>query len=419
MRFIVAFAALCAGLFLAACSGHGDYTPPVFQGEITLVAQEVPPDDVIIPLSLKIQVADYELAKHEPPHGTFIGMYIARDTTAISITAFENAIGINHALFAYTMALGDNYPLLWVLECLSAQKIPFITVLPPENGYLYDVELLHELALSAGRFNVPLFIHLYPIKVGHNFSPPEHISFFRTAHTIFAQYAPNVALVWGFDTEKLGVSAYFYPGGDVADWIHMTIYNNISIDGTFRDFFAYIDFFYYMYQHKAPLAISTAVSHYTIETNTYFTRTAADKILHIYEGLQEYPRIRAVLYRNYSDLAGSGNKYVINTTDVIRAAYVRAVSDSHFINLAPKSSVREQQMSTKQLRSLFRAMMRDSYFYIPLRALIYDICFPYLEHLEGMETIINGEIFFSMADINGVSGMDFFVDLERRVLVLK
>ena len=419
MRFIMAFAALCAGLFLASCGGHDDYAPPVFQGEITLVAQEAPSDDTIIPLSLKIQVADYKLAKHEPPYGAFIGMYIARDTTAGNITAFESAIGVDHAMFAYTMALDDNYPLLWVLECLSAQKTPFITVLPPQNGHLYDAELLRELALAAGRFNVPFFIHLYPITAAHNFNPPEHISFFHTAHTIFAQYAPNVALVWGFDAEKLAVSAQFFPGMDVVDWIHMTIYNNISTDGTFGDFFSYIDFFYYMYQQKAPLAISTAVSHYTIETNAYFTQAAADKILHIYEGLREYTRIKAVLYRNYSDLSGDGNKYGINAADVIRAAYIQAVSNSHFINFAPKDITQEQQVSTKQLRSPFRAIMHNSYFYIPLRALIYDVHFPYLEQLAGMETIINGETFFSMAHINRVSGMDFFVDLDRRILVLR
>ncbi|MCL2396526.1 MAG: hypothetical protein FWC93_00490 [Defluviitaleaceae bacterium] len=419
LRLTVIFSALFVLLVLSSCSGTQSpaiYVPLVFQND-TAHRNAHAQSNEATPLRLKIEIENHRLARHEPASGALLGVYVARDRTISGIREFEREVGVNHAIFAYTTTLGDDYPLLWVLEAIAAQKSPFITLLPPEDGYIYDLELLADFAASAGRFNVPVFVQLYPIAGNHGFSPAEYIPFFRAARDIFAQHAPNTALVWGFDAENMGASTRFYPGAEAVDWIKMTVYNNISTDGTFGDPFTYINFFHYAFQQEAPLMLGTAVSHHTTLSNTYFTRAAADKITDIYGQLTEYPRIKAVIYRNYSDPGGSGNKYGINSIEIIRTAYAAAVTNQHFIDFV--SLHQGNRMAAKTIRSPFRAMIRGAYFYIPEKALIYDARFPYMDMLHGKEVSIDGDVFFSIADVNSVSGADFFVDLERGMLVLR
>jgi len=416
------YAFLSASLFilfaLASCTAQNTPNVPTPLSIDAVAAYTGSPMyDKITPFNLQIEIQNHQLSLHEPYTGSFVGVYIARDTTVNSIRAFEADVGVSHAIFAYTMALDDEYPVKWVLENIALMKTPFIVVMPSENGPKYDIELLTDLAINAGNFDVPIFVNLFPVLAGHAFDPTEYIAFFRRARDIFAEHASNVALVWGFDAESMMHSTQFYPGRDAVDWIHLIIYNDVDTNGQFRDFFAYIDFFYFAFQHEGPLVVSTAVSHYTLESNAYFTRQAAEKITHIYSRLQEYPRIRAILYLNYNDLQGSGNKYAINTMRDISAAYAQALTAPHFLNYVNISPHHEK--ATIRIHSPFRAIMRNYYFYIPARALIYDTRFPYLQLLDGKEIEIDGDIFFAIADINRVSGADFFVDLGRHLLVLR
>ena len=411
---------LLAGLSLAACGGQNVASVPLaLHNDIS--AAEIAPiryDDEIMLFNLQFEIENHIPAMYEPPEGSFLGAYIKRDATVAGIRAFEDDVGVNHAIFAHTMALDDEYPLRWVLENIALNKAPFFVVMPPEGGPKYDTELLTDFAREVGRFNVPMFVNLYPLAGSHGFIPSEYIAFFREARGIFAEYAPNAALVWGFDAQNMMSSTRFYPGRDVVDWVHLIIYNDVGTDGQFKDFFAYVDFFYFAFQQEGPLVVSTAVSHYTLENNSYFTREAAGKIKYIYGRLQEYPRIKAIIYRNYNDLRGSGNKYTINSAHETSAAYAQAAAMPHFLDYVC-NTLKEPEATTVTIRSPFRAVMRNSYFYIPLRGLVYDARFPYLEMLEGREVEIRGEMFFAMADINRVSGADFFVDKGRGLLVLK
>jgi len=407
---------------LAACGGRAvahEPLPLVVSGEVVAVDAAVAArHDEIMQFNLQIEIENHELGRYEPAVGAFIGAYIERDAAVDSIRDFETEMGVNHAIFAYTMALGDNYPIRWVLENIAGVKAPFIIVMPPEDGLIHDIEMLTDFAREAGRFDVPLFVNLFPVVSSHRFVPSDYIAFFRQARGIFLEYAPNVALVWGLDASNMAVATQFYPGRDVVDWVHLIIYNDVDENGNFRDFFAYIDAFYFAFQQEGPLVVSTAVSHYTLDGNRYFTREAAAKIEYIYGRMYEYPRIRAVIYRSYNDLQGRGQKFAINSAEDISMAYAHAAGASHFINrLAGNASLPE--VATIRIHSPFRAIMRNSYFYIPVRGLMYDARFAYLELLEGREIEIDGELFFTIADVNRVSGADFFVDMQRGLLVLR
>ena len=417
-------------LFSAAC--NEPYVPLVFRSEYTLA--DVAPRGTIaeaetnmLPLNLKIEVTNQELARHEPVSGAFLGAYIGRDRTLSGLRDFEAQTGVNHAMFVHTMVLGEDYPLRWVLENIASAKAPFIVLKAPAELCFSDqglFEQLRDFARDAGRFAVPVFVSIFPLLGEHSFLAGEYISFFRAARSVFKFYAPNVAMVWGFDADNLADSVQFYPGRDAVDWIHLTAYNDICRNGNFRDFFAYLDFFYFLYQRERPLAVSTGVSHYSADGNTYFVQAAAERIEYIFTRLYDYPRIKAVLLHSYNDLEDSGNKFRLHDVEAVVQAYRQAAGHERFIdfvdNMHGHGGVRR---ANQVMRSPFRAFMMDAYFYVPLRALVYDMRLAqrHLDELElkGNERVINGEVFFSMIDIHRVTGADILVDFSRGWLMLR
>ena len=420
IKIIAFFVLIYASLLLTAC-GDGGEAVPVFQPEISVVQAGAATTPEILTFDLNIEVQEFQLARHEPTAGAFIGAHISHDAAFESIRAFESEIGVEHAIFAYKMKLGDEYPVRWVLENLAAGKAPFITLMPPDDISLLNthslMDILQNFAAEAGRFNMPIFVELFPMLSHHGFSPHDYISFFQTSRTVFDYYAPNVALVWGFDAENLAESAHFYPGRDSVDWIHLKVYNNIDVDGAYGDLFNYIDFFYFAYQQERPLMVSFGVSHHAADSNRYFIREAAEKIEYIYGRLVDYPRIKAVIYRSYNE--PGGGKFGLRGADAIMTAYVQAASSAYFLGFV--SNFQTPRQDVQVMRSPFRAVMRDGYYYIPKRALVYDARFlpKHFEDLEGLETEIGGDIFFSMAHLNRIMGVDFFVDMQRQTLTLR
>ncbi|MCL2574224.1 MAG: hypothetical protein FWE34_06725 [Defluviitaleaceae bacterium] len=413
-----------ATLFLLPLTSCGEKavahepTPLIVHSEVVAAEVFLPTYDEMMWFGLQIETENHVLAIHEPAEGTFLGAYIDRDIASGSIRSFETNIGVNHAIFAHTMMLGDEYPLRWVLENIAAMKMPLIVLMPPIDSAWDDIELLTEFAYEAGRFDIPMFVNLYPILEGHGFTPLEYISFFQEAHGTFAEYAPNVALVWGFDAHSLSISTQFFPKTDFVDWVHLMIHDNVDAQGEFGDFFAHIYSFHSAFQQETPLMVSLAVSHYTLENNRYFIHEAAARIDYIYNRLQQYPRIRAVIYRNYNDLQGRGNKYIINSAQEISEAYALVTALPHF-SATVMSGNRDNETAILRLHSPFMAVMHNSRFYIPKQALMHDVNFAYLELLQGKEIEIEGELFYSMADIHRILGMDFFVDMAREILVLR
>jgi len=373
-------------------------------------------------LTLKIELGGYTPARLEPSSGVLAGAYIKRDFLSPSIRAFENSLGVSHAIYAYSMTLGDDFPLRWILENIAAMKTPLITIHPNERGF--DTDALQELAHNAARFNVPIFINLFPLTADSNFLPSGYIAFFRYAHRLFAQHAPNAAIVWSLDAESLPVSRQFYPGRDYVDWINLIIYNPVSALGEFRDFFSYVDVFNTMFQRERPLMITTAVSHYTTENNAYFSQEAADFITHIYSRLADYPRIKAIIYQNYDEMhpgmarhARFAQNYMINAVAQIQAAYTAAVSNSRFLPVLPSPA--PPASTAIRIRSPFPAITYYGFFYIPRHALVYDLRLGGIEALAGREAIFYEREYYNMVDLNEIFGMDFFINAHEGFLVLR
>jgi hypothetical protein len=431
------------------------FTEPCLESYSEPLSEDEPESGLVF-LDLKIKVPNHVFAKHEPAHGTFLGAYIASDRATAGMAQFQEQTGVKHAIFAYTMHLGDEYPLRWVLDNISNLSSPFFTILPPKTGPVCNITLLEDFAKQAGLFNVPVFVNLFPICGGvtqtggiaqaggiaqtqenTRFVPSEYIAFFRRAYDIFARHAPNAALVWGVDSSVLPLAGHFFPGAEYVDWVNITIYDDIGPDGDFKDFFgsldSFYDSFYCSFQGDIPLILSTAVSHYSMESNRHFPVQAAARIGYIYGKLAEYPEIKALIYRNYSDLSGNntngrGGIYRLNDSDVVINSYKEAASLPHFLSVIehkPQGAI----VGSTVLSTPYKAVMREFDFFIPVEVLTAGVQSAVTQSAgvqsavtqsaDGLEVIIDDKVFYPMWAVNQVLGIDFFVNLQEGFLVLQ
>jgi len=387
-------------LALAGCGGGYLVVSPI--NFYTLEAEEVFAEQMleIVFLELWLEVSNHVLAKHEPLHNTILGAYIKRDFAQNNIDSFQSFLGVEHGIFAHTMYLGDDYPLRWVLENIANFSAPHITLLPPEGEEVFDLELLEDFAIQAGIFDVPMFVQLFPITQDYNFYVAEYIAFFQQAHGIFGRLAPNVALVWGVYGENTAEGGRFFPGEDVVDWVQLTIYNETDAYGNFEDFFGILEPFYFEFNTALPIMVGTAVSHYSVTSNRYFSMRAADKITSIYEGVAErFPRVKALIYRNYNDLQGRGGMYRINSIGLLTQAYIDVATNTNFIN---SMQFEENFLGNILLRTPYQVMVRGHEFFV-----------------EGAFFGDDADGFVPMNEVMRRYGVDFFVNFAEGILVLK
>ena len=374
--------------------------------------EEPPQAPQSIRLALEVSV---EPAPLEPAQGVLTGIYLRQDQTVSGVSDFETQIGVEHSIFAYSIFLGEEYPLFFVLESIANRKIPMLTIHAPQE---FDVNHIYKLAEDIGRFNVPILINFLPILGESSFSPTEYIGIFRHARQTFYKHAPNATLIWGIDTDNLFTAAHFFPGEGYVDWVSLTIYDDVDEYGNFGDFFKYIDFLNVSFQRMAPLMIITAVSHHNFATNTYFAIQARDRLWYIYGGLLAYPRIKAIVYQNYAYIdrqQNIGQNYIISGSSLVEEAYRIALNRPELEVYLP----REPHTRRILINSLFTAIEYNGRFYVPHRTLVYDMNFPNMQQFLGREVFFGDQIYYSIADVNRIAGADFFVDRENAMFVLQ
>ena len=152
-KTIASFFVLCALLF-SACGEATAYAPLVVQADAP-VHSSVRPAEEPIQLALQILINDHPLALYEPTEGALLGAYMPLESEGGvgGISAFEEAVGVTHAIFATSLTLGEEYPLRWVLENIAMGKAPKIVVnLPAGDHSISDLApALEELAAETGR----------------------------------------------------------------------------------------------------------------------------------------------------------------------------------------------------------------------------------------------------------------------------
>jgi len=374
---------------------------------LPLVQTTTPTEAEIIYLDLRIEMPNQTLGMFEPAQGVLLGINVQFDPIVASIADAEAATGTQHAIFAHEMRLGDDFPLRWVLENIAARSAPLITLHPPETGEPFDIELLDDFVSYISLFLAPAFVQLYPLQTKTDFTSEEYIAFFRLARSLFAQYAPNVALVWGFDSTMLPSAFDFFPGEDAIHWINMTSYNMICPEGEFESITDNLASLTDTFGSYAPLMLTTAVASYSMISNRHFPAEAAQKLTALYASLANFPRIRAIVYQNYSDLPGRGADFRINASGMLKDAYQAATALSRFIQTAPYGVT--AQTDTIVHQSPHSAVARGYRFYIPTNA----INLPQAQHV-----LINGQVYHPLVDVLSIQDGDFYVNLIEGTLTL-
>jgi len=372
-RFLTLFLVL---LILVACGDANDYTP----AHARFVYEEE--TEELIFFNLYFEIANQPLAQHEPAAGALLGIK-------------GGNMGADHAITARSVCLCEPFPLLWVVENIADSAAPLITIIPCLRGDIV------EFARQIGIFNMPAFVQFAPLKANNTLSPSAHIAAFRHAAAIFAIYAPHVVMVWGFDAKNITTASHFWPGAEYVGWINMTMYNEVNPDGTFEDGMPSMEVFHNMFEDKAPMMLSVAVSHYCVASNRHFPVQAAEKISKIYAMAATLPRLRAMIYHNHG-------AYGMAASPILRDTYADIAANPHFIGSIEPIPV--DSYATILRSTGHRAVSRGHGFYIPLAAVSIN---------GAPQTMINGELYHNAYHVISYLDADFFINMQAMSLVLQ
>lgn len=382
-------------------------------------------------------------ALYEPkfPQGCYLGAYVLRDRRINgSMASFDTLMKKEHAIYAYTAALDEEFPSAWVLECVANFKTPLIILTPPSNAdsylgidkNLYDEKLMVKWAKAAGELNIPVFVQFYPYSKGKGYIAYEYKKFVKKAYQAFSDNAPNAAFVWGIALDDISETSRFYPGDDFCDWVGLSIMADIGKDGSYTNFIDDLDSYYLQFQTAKPIMLSLSLSHFTTLDNRYYTNYCAQALSGVYAAASSrYPRVRAIIYMDYTSVGVSQpragkvqNNYLLTDEELLVSAYSQAVSFVAFLGSlsSPEPIMATYSITgasfTGYIKSRYNAVFFDGQFYITKKSLL-----EYGEHISSALAkkpivTIGGEKYYSMKTLLDALGADFYVDADNRVLYL-
>lgn len=349
---------------------------------------------------------DYNLSMLEPAQGCILGGYIVGDRSINgSIDKFESLTSKQHGIYSYNMVMGEKFPLSWILECYINEAIPSIVVRPPKIENPFDIDSITELANDFGRLNIPMFIQFYPNPGAYDFDTQEYINLFNKARDIFRQKAPNVAFIWSVDLENIESQMKYYPDESTVDWVGTSIY--VPVEKLSQDFYSKLDYFYFMFQGKKPMMISSlGISHFSTDGHKYEIKKSADLIKSIYTKLEnEYPLIKAVIYSDYSNVDKSPYKairedYTITSERSVLEAYSTVTKSDYFL-----SQFETGEKSNCLLKSPYKSCMIGDKLYVSTLTFEYFL----KEATDGSKVLINNEEYIEIDSNNIYEIQDKYV----------
>lgn len=331
-----------------------------------------------------VENENYIKSKYEPESGCYLGAYILLDKLVESdIVKFETLTDKEHQIYNNYMKFGDIYPLQWVLECYSEQKIPKITLSPQDEYHIFDTTFLEETSKEFGLLNIPIFIELYPNPLSYGGNEKLYVQFYQEVKNVFSKNAPNVAFIWSIDLGSGNEINQFYPGDGFVDWIGINIYD----DGKQKwdeQFWNAFNYFYYSFQNKKPLMVSQlAISHYSTENHSYEMKKSIIKLEEFYSKMELYPRIKGIVYMNFNNIDNSPksairNNFTITGENETLNAYKKVVKNKHYVI--------NNEKKIELFNSPFIAYHMNGQFYIAKKTAIYDLG----KKVEDSSITING-----------------------------
>lgn len=301
------------------------------------------------------------LAKHEPAYGCYIGAFLDRDDQLGRGFMFNDQIHKDPTDFARItgkklasvfcyLNWGRPFPNGWVEKLRNQGVAPHIAWEPNQGlQVVQDDAYLTQFAQQAGRAGCPIFLRYASemngdwVRYGGN--PEEYKRKWILVQKRFAQYAPNVAMIWCANHIPEVPIPLYYPGDEYVDWVGVNFYsvpfydNLPSRPGLADNPADRLRAIYRLYAAKKPIAICEfGASHFSTADNTERSDWAVRKIAELYSALPRlYPRVKLIdIFDNnnlkYAEAGRQLNNYCVTDTDVVRTGYSRAVAPDYFLS---------------------------------------------------------------------------------------
>lgn len=305
----------------------------------------------------------------EPEKGCMSGAMIANDVSINGdMEEFEALTGKSHDVYGIVMKTNAPFPMSWVLDCYTHNKIPMVFLYPQNPNMPFDIISVEIAARTLSTFHIPMIVEFYPDASAYG-DAQEYVAFYQEAREIFKRYAPQIAFVWNIAPGLADQGGQYYPGDEYTDWISLSLYANTQTDPITA--IQQLSAWCYAWQGHKPLMLKTAVSHYSTETTRYTEQESARLLTALYQEIQRFPRVKCVIY--WDENPGSGapvkaprENYLITGNRVMLTAYQDAVGGNHF-------TIQEEINAPQWLKSPFDALEVNGRIYIPVHAVTYEL----------------------------------------------
>lgn len=312
-----------------------------------------------------------------------LGAFIKEDKNIQDIEAFEAMTGKPHQIYGFTATLTEAFPMMDILECYVKEKIPLLALYPPDRNSPFEEKWLEQAAEKISQYRIPVLVDFYPNGADYG-SGEAYKAYYQKAREIFRQKAPNAVFIWTMSTDDMYVWQAYYP--EDVDWIGLCIYEN----GEEPMIPTVLQKWYETFQKQKPLLLSqVGVSHYSDKNAKYTEQQASREITRLYASLEEYPQIKAVVYRSV-DFTNQGIKqiqgenYTITANKKVLSAYENAIEKS-------------RQWQKNWYKSFSKAYERDGVIYLSKEAVTKDMNADFT----GEFVLLNGEEYILAHEIAG------------------
>ncbi len=347
-----------------------------------------------------IKNKNYKYALFEPEKGCYLGAYILSNKKVnFDIDEYESVIEASHSIYKYNLNVSDEFPQNWILSCISKLKTPYIVLNIDDFENSFDENKINELSKKFDEYYVPIFVQFS--SPNKTISSKKYKECFIKVHDIFKENASNVAFVWSVNMEDAYNCNEYYPGDDYVDWVGINVIETIDSEKLYKDdIFKAIDYFYYTFQMKKPIIISSlAISHLSSSNFIYQTSPAALEIERVYNNINNnHPRIKGVIYLDFNGMDIEDEKKIKDDFSItgekrLMETYKKSVSQERFLSELTITSKNDLQIET--FKSPLKIHKVSDNYYISKNSVENELNIRGISSY-GEALIINGENYFNI-----------------------
>ncbi|WP_442602534.1 stalk domain-containing protein [Paenibacillus sp. KN14-4R] len=364
-------------------------------------------DDNTADLKALAAPKDGKLAKFEPAYGAYIGMYSEQDPKVGNyFKKTENVYGKNHAIYLAYAHWGQPFPEAYAQRAKEAGGALQIAW-EPDDGLdpVVDGDYLRKWAQKAKAAGIPIFLRFAGEMNGNwvkwHGNPNQYIEKFRMIHDVFAQEAPNVAMVWSPGDVPADAIDPYYPGDDYVDWVGVSLYIEPYANGDLSlpsmlatSNVERLTRLYNTYSDRKPLMLSeTGVPHYSHSAKEDFTEWAKLNLQRLYEIMPyKYPRLKAITYFNVDqEMGGAKNDYSLSSSASIQSYYSKLIANPFLLSKVSQGAVPEGGIGYVKVDAQHESFSKKSRF-IPF-VKTPDV------YIGKVEYVLNGHVLASQSEL--------------------